>query len=186
MQFAVSCKGEERNFYKNKLLLYNSLLSILCWLFFLKFNWAKPIMAHGWLRHLSTNTLSYDRKYHTEFYFRALFDRVSWNQSKHNGHEKGPIRATQSPKAREKTRAAMLWLVLVLHLMTHLIGWASSASFLDQSQSGVKQQQSNLGFDIFNTHFKTSLSILPIKSNKSRRYSLCFLWQEHSVNTIKS
>ena len=40
---------------------------------------------------------------------------------------------------RGKRRAAKLWLVLVLHL----IGWESGASFFDQSQREVKQNQSN-------------------------------------------
>ena len=40
---------------------------------------------------------------------------------------------------RGKRWAAELWLVFILHL----IGWESGASFLDQSQGEVKQNQSN-------------------------------------------
>ena len=47
----------------------------------------------------------------------------------------------QTPLKRGKTRVTESWLVLVLHL----IGWVGGASFLDQSQSEVEQNQWNLG-----------------------------------------
>ena len=46
------------------------------------------------------------------------------------------IKTTKLPKAQEM-RANKSWLLLVLHL----IGWESGASFLDQSQSELKQNQ---------------------------------------------
>ena len=47
----------------------------------------------------------------------------------------------QTPLKRGKTQVTESWLVLVLHL----IGWVGGASFLDQSQSEVEQNQWNLG-----------------------------------------
>ena len=46
------------------------------------------------------------------------------------------IKTTKLPKAQE-IWANKLWLVLILHL----IGWESGASFWDQSQSKLKQNQ---------------------------------------------
>ena len=42
---------------------------------------------------------------------------------------------------RRETRVTKSWLMLVLHL----IGWGSGASFVDQSQNKVKQNQCNPG-----------------------------------------
>ena len=80
---------------------------------------------------------------------RVLFDWVLWNKSndKNQSEErkntfksqwKLGVKTNKQPKRRE-TRATESWLVLVLHL----IGWESDASYLDQSQSEVKQYQNN-------------------------------------------
>ena len=84
------------------------------------------------------------------WHFRAVFDWVSLKQKPKQSQQ--PIIArTISPRElkakqanylkRGKTRMTKSWLVLVLHL----IGWEVDASFLDQSQSEVKQNQSNSG-----------------------------------------
>ena len=49
------------------------------------------------------------------------------------------MKIAKLPKARENALVTKSCLGLVLHL----IGWESSASFLDQSQSKVKRNQSN-------------------------------------------
>ena len=54
-------------------------------------------------------------------------------------------------QARENARDKS-WLVLVLHLN----GWVADASFLNQSQSVVKQNQSNSAIT-FDTQLKTAL-----------------------------
>ena len=80
---------------------------------------------------------------------RVLSDWVSWNKRNENDQSeewkntfksqwKLRIKITKQPKRRE-TRATESWLVLVLHL----IGWESDAGYLDQSQSEVRQNQSN-------------------------------------------
>ena len=50
-------------------------------------------------------------------------------------------KARESAGKRGKARVTKSWLMLVLHL----IGWGSGASFEDQSQSKVKQNQCNPG-----------------------------------------
>ena len=80
---------------------------------------------------------------------RVLSDWVSWNKRNENDQSeewkntfksqwKLRVKTTKQPKRRE-TRATESWLVLVLHL----IGWESDASYLDQLQSEVRQNQSN-------------------------------------------
>ena len=53
---------------------------------------------------------------------------------------------------RGKTRTTKSRFLLILHL----IGWIGGASFLNQSQSVVKQNQSNLVIT-FDSHLKTAL-----------------------------
>ena len=56
---------------------------------------------------------------------------------------------SKTSQLRGKTRATKSWLVLVMNL----IGWESSGSFQDQSQSKVKQKKINLWlFNLCNTH----------------------------------
>ena len=81
---------------------------------------------------------------------RAVLHWVSWNQNQSNYNDQSqqikkhnePMRTWSKytqPKCG-KTRVTKSWLVVVV---LHLIGWEGGASFLSQSQSIVKQNQSN-------------------------------------------
>ena len=59
------------------------------------------------------------------------------------------VKTNKLPKARENAGDKV-----VIGFSFELIGWESGKSFLDQSQSEKKQNQSNPGFD---TQLKTSL-----------------------------
>ena len=66
-----------------------------------------------------------------------------------------------------QTRATESWLVLVLHL----IGWESDASYLDQLQSEVRQNQSNPVLLSIQLHLDHSLkdSLHTEESSRSNR-----------------
>ena len=59
------------------------------------------------------------------------------NQKKENTFKANEISNRPNCLKRGKTRATKSWLVLVYHV----IAWENDASFLDQSQSEVKQKQ---------------------------------------------
>ena len=55
---------------------------------------------------------------------------------------------------------------VALVLVLHLIGWAGGANFLNQSQSVVKQNQIDSGFNIFDSQLKTALLIYYFRVKK--------------------
>ena len=78
----------------------------------------------------------------------------------HNKHHNEPKKIHVTCAKRGKTRVTKLRLSLVFHL----IGWGRGASFLNQSQHVVKQNQSKSGIT-FDTQLKTALFWLGNKLN---------------------
>ena len=70
---------------------------------------------------------------------KVITTPIRWKENTFKGQWK--LKNRPNILKRGKTRASKSCLVLVLHL----IGWESGVRFLDQSQSEVKQNQSNPG-----------------------------------------